>query len=106
MNLHVRYRQLEPSTELRRLVARRAHFALSRFTHSIRAVHVTLSDVNGPRGGVDKRCQVEVTGPGRASIVVEDVAADLTAAIDAAMGRVARTTARQLGRRRLLAPRA
>jgi len=102
VKLHVRYRQLDSTPELQRLVARRIHFALSRFTHAIREVYVTLADINGPRGGIDKTCRVRVTGPRLGSIVVEEAALDLPAALDGAVGRVARTTARTLDRRRLV----
>ncbi len=103
MKLHVRYRRLESTPELDRLVARRIHFALSRFAHAIRAVHVTLADINGPRGGIDKAVRVRILGPRLGSIVVEGTAVDVPEAVDGAIGRAARSTARALDRRRLIA---
>ncbi len=102
MKLHVRFRNVHATPELRQLVARRIHFAFSRLGHAIRRVYVTLVDVNGPRGGVDKEVRVRVHGPRVGSIVVEAAAADPVAALDDAVARAARTTARALERRRLL----
>jgi hypothetical protein len=44
------------------LVNRRAAVALGRFSSHVTSVTVRLEDLNGPRGGVDKRCSLEVTG--------------------------------------------
>jgi ribosome-associated translation inhibitor RaiA len=64
---------------------------------------VQLSDINGPRGGIDKRCQIEVQLKGTPNVVIEDVEADLYAAIDRAAERVGRTVARRLSRQRAFA---
>ncbi|KAB2901383.1 MAG: HPF/RaiA family ribosome-associated protein [Kofleriaceae bacterium] len=101
MKLHVRFRNLEASPELQRQVVRRIHFALARLAHAVQRVTVTLGDVNGPRGGIDKACQVRVEGPRLGVIVIQAAAADPVAALDEAVGRAARTTARTLHRRRL-----
>lgn len=34
--------------------------ALNRFAHTIRDVEVRCTDVNGPRGGIDKVCRVQL----------------------------------------------
>ena len=57
---------------------------------------VTLSDLNGPRGGIDKRCLVQVKLDGLMSVVVEDVQSDLYTAINRAAGRAGRTVMRRL----------
>lgn len=100
MKLHVRYRHVTFTRELEQLVTRRVHAALARFAHVIADVRVTLADVNGPRGGIDKTCRVEVAGPRLGSIVIAAAAAEVRVALDEAVGRVARTTARALHRRR------
>jgi putative sigma-54 modulation protein len=41
-------------------IERSYRFALDRFAHAIREVEVWCSDVNGPRGGVDKQCRVQL----------------------------------------------
>ena len=47
-------------------------------------VIVRLSDINGPRGGVDKRCLIEVRLKHAPALVIEDTEADLYLAIDRA----------------------
>lgn len=44
-------------------VADRVTRTLSRFSNRISRVMVTLTDENGPRGGVDKQCRVSVVMP-------------------------------------------
>ena len=100
MKLHVRARHVDVTPALHELVNRRAAFALARFEHAVREVHVTLGDRNGPRGGVDKTCQVRLVGPGVAAIVVHAAALELSAAVDDALHRAAEAVARALGRRR------
>jgi putative sigma-54 modulation protein len=77
------------------LVLRRFAFALGRFHGRVRSVTIRLTDVNGPRGGVDKQCRVtaHVRGGTRA-IVLEDIDADAAVAVDRAADRTARAVAR------------
>ena len=42
------------------LVERRIQYALNRFSSQVRTVQVTLSDVNGPKGGSDSLCRFKV----------------------------------------------
>ena len=59
---------------------------------------IWLADINGPRGGVDKRCQIELKLAGKNNIVIEDIEADLYFAIDRATERCMRTLSRRLSR--------
>ncbi len=69
-------------------VERRLRFALGRFGDHIGRVTVHLIDVNGPRGGADKKCRVVVEVLGRNPLVLEDTSERLTVAIDRAADRV------------------
>jgi ribosomal subunit interface protein len=88
------------SEALRNTIERRMAFALGRFGARISAVTVWLSDVNGPRGGVDKLCQVQVALASGPALRVEQADADLYTAIGRAADRVGRVVARDLARRR------
>jgi putative sigma-54 modulation protein len=82
---------------------RRIQFALSWADGHVRRSAVRLSDLNGPRGGNDKRCQVQLTshsGESASIIVIEETQSDLYAAIDRAIDRAGRTLARKLQRER------
>lgn len=66
----------------------------------LRKLVVSLSDINGPRGGVDKRCHMKVMlGTGQ-EVIIEDVEADLYVAINRAAERADRAVVRQIQRTR------
>lgn len=77
-------------------VHNRLGFTFSRTSGRVRSVNVRLSDLNGPRGGIDKSCLIEVRLDGFPAVVVEDVQQDLYTAIDRAIGRAARSVLRRL----------
>jgi hypothetical protein len=76
--------------ELRELTERRVRFVLRRLTWMVPHAEVQFSDVNGPRGGVDKRCRVALRTDGTGSVVVASVANDWRTALDNALARAAR----------------
>lgn len=78
------------ATELRDLTERRVRFVLRRLIWLVPRAEVQLSDMNGPRGGVDKRCQIELKTDGAGSVVVSSVAKDWRCALDRALARAAR----------------
>ncbi|MEY4094729.1 MAG: hypothetical protein RLZZ53_1928 [Acidobacteriota bacterium] len=74
---------------------RRVRFALDRFGNRVRSVRVRITDINGPRGGVDKQCIVAVRlqHPTRL-MLIEHMAADFGEAVDRAADRAGRSVAR------------
>jgi hypothetical protein len=78
------------ATDLRDLTERRVRFVLRRLGWLVPRAEVQMSDVNGPRGGIDKRCQVELRTDGAGSVVVASVASDWRTALDNALARAAR----------------
>lgn len=88
--------------DLRTLIERRFDFALGRFSDMVERVDVALADVNGPRGGLDKVCRVNVTMRGLADVSVEQRDSEVPAAATRAADRVGRAVARALERRRQL----
>ena len=74
----------------------RLGFALAHGAETIDRVTVRLSDINGPRGGADKRCHIHVAVAHQADVVIEDIQADLYVAIDRATDRAGRALARQI----------
>ena len=50
----------DTSEALNSYATRRLSFAIRRFEHRIRHVLVRMSDLNGPRRGVDSRCSIAV----------------------------------------------
>jgi putative sigma-54 modulation protein len=99
MEMEIRFQGLDGSAALREHTERRAGFALGRFAHALRRVVVRFTDVNGPRGGRDKQCQVTAVGavgPAR----VAEVNGDCYAAADGALTRLAQLVGRRLARLR------
>jgi len=78
------------ATDMRDLTERRVRFVLRRLSWLVPRAEVQMSDVNGPRGGIDKRCQVELRTDGAGSVVVTSVANDWRTALDNALTRAAR----------------
>ena len=83
MKIEVRSRALGPSEPLRDYVLRAVHFHLSRFGRELSSISARIGDINGPKGGIDKRCQLHVRGPRLGSVVVAEVNADAYAAAEA-----------------------
>jgi len=98
MKIALRYKGLPTSDGLTEFTTRRIHRHLSRFGQRIQAVEGRLSDVNGPRGGVDKRCMFTATGPGIGSVRVEEVHQDFYGAVEQALGRLEHTVGRSVKR--------
>ena len=81
------------AAQLRELAVKRLQFVLRRLHKLVPRARVRLSDVNGPRGGVDKRCQVELNTEGAGTVVITALARDWRTALDSAMARAARSLA-------------
>lgn len=106
MRISIRTKSTDCGEDLREYTDRRTAFALSRFANSVEAVDVLLEDVNGPRGGVDRRCRFIVKVRREPDpVVAETTHQDIRAAIDLTSSRIARSVARALDRRRQSMPR-
>ena len=101
MKIHVRGRHTEVTEVLRAHVERRLGLALGRFGERIGPVSVEFSAAEPAGGGVDARCEIQVSLRPR-SVRVENSDANLFTAVDHATGRLARSVARALERERRL----
>ena len=79
------------AAEMRAFAERRVRFSMRRLSWLVPRVKVVLSDVNGPRGGIDKRCQVQLLANGSQDVVVTSVARDWRSALQSALGRAVRS---------------
>jgi hypothetical protein len=82
------------AAKLREVAERRLHFVLRRLRWLVPQARIRLVDVNGPRGGVDKRCQVELHTDGGGTVVVTAVARHWREALDQAVARAGRALLR------------
>ncbi|MDH4392008.1 MAG: hypothetical protein QE285_11385 [Aquabacterium sp.] len=93
--MHVIFETRDPqAAQLRHLAVTRLQFVLRRVKWLVPRATVRLSDVNGPRGGVDKRCQVALDTDGNGKVVITAQSRDWRSAIDAALARAARALLR------------
>lgn len=98
MNIDIQSKSISLPAMSREFIERRLNFALGRVGARLRRIRVRLSDVNGPRGGVDKRCQIQATLNGVGEIVIEDTQADLLKAISRAAERIGHNVMHRLER--------
>jgi hypothetical protein len=84
--------------KMRDFSEQRVRFALRRLTAFIPRAKVQFSDVNGPRGGVDKRCQVELKTENVGTVVIASLARDWRTALDRSLTRATQVLTRSLQR--------
>ena len=86
--MHVLFESRTPeAAQLRESRIDRLHFSMRRLTWLVPRARVLLSDVNGPRGGVDKRCQLEIRTSTAGTLVITSVARDWRCALDTSLAR-------------------
>ena len=98
---HVRVIGVALDADDRALVRRKLGMKLGKFATSIERVTVRVTDINGPRGGIDQVCNVKVVLSGLPSVVIERRHVVLHAAIDAALRATEQAVRRTVGRRRM-----
>ena len=100
MQLDIQTNGFSLTDGIRDYTKQRMQFAVNRNDKHVTKVKVRLADINGPRGGIDKRCQIDISLAGQNDIVIEDIETNLYVAIDRASDRCARTLSRRLERAR------
>ncbi|MEQ9459598.1 MAG: HPF/RaiA family ribosome-associated protein [Phycisphaeraceae bacterium] len=100
MNVHVHALNIDHSETLKNHVQSRISTALERFGKRVRKVIVRLSDLNGPRGGHDMYCQMQVDVMGCGLLIVEQTDTDVYHAVDQAADRIKRNVKRAINKKR------
>jgi len=85
---------------LRQLAEQRLRFVMRRAVSLLPRAKVQMSDLNGPRGGIDKRCRLELTPERGGPIVVISTAQDWRRALEDALARGSRALVRRWQRNR------
>lgn len=98
MKTEIRARRIPLTESFRRQVETRLDAALDRFAHAVTHARVRFADLNGPRGGIDKRCQVSLDLRGGGQVHVEAEAERIDVALADAVARAALVLSRQLAR--------
>lgn len=100
MKIDIQARDFSLTEAMQNYVNKRINSALTCNNQYIQRIIVRLSDVNGPKGGVDKRCHIQVVIPHQADVVIDDVENNLYAAVDIATNRAGHTVSRHIARHR------
>jgi len=102
MQIEIRGLKETVDASTRAYIERRLSYALGRFGHRVRRVMVRFEDLNGPRGGLDKRCHIEAQISRRGSLVVDVRHVELEPAIARAADRIRRRVSDELSMRRVV----
>ncbi len=97
MKFHFRSNDLEGQLWQQR-TSDRLRRALGRLHGVVARIRVRLDDINGPAGGVDKRCNVEILVRGTSPVAVNATARSWQDSVEAAASRIRKRVALQLHR--------
>ncbi len=100
MKLDIRRQGIELFNHHKYFLEAKIRCSLSRFQDKVRKVSAFLSDINGPKGGMNKRCRVLVHLKSQGSVVVQHTAESVFASITGAMDRLEQAVRRKLTRKR------
>lgn len=100
MRIEIHTSKFSLTQSLREHIERRTQFTLSWAHQKLQKITLRLDDINGPKGGTDKSCRIQIPIAGSKSIVIEEIQSDLYVAIDRAFERAGRTLSRKLERQR------
>ena len=84
----------------RQQVEQRVRAVLHRLQGQVQQARISLRDINGPRGGVDKQCQIMLTTAGYGQLVIVSRADDAQGALNQALQRATHSLARLWQRKR------
>lgn len=104
MKIEVRQSNVPISQALDAHIVRKLDFAVRRFAPRLDTIVVRLVDLNGPRGGLDKRCRITASlrSP-HVRVVAEATDADAYAAVSQAAAKLEERIGRAITRRREIA---
>ena len=100
MNVNILDRNVGVTAGQREHIERCLQSAFDRFDSYIRTVDISLTDVNGPRGGDDLQCCMKVVLQGKRQIVVEGKGVSVEAIVAETADRAALAVSRRLDRLR------
>jgi putative sigma-54 modulation protein len=100
MQVEIQSRPFILTKALRSYIERKLKSSLSNCTDHVKRVAIRLSDINGPKGGEDKLCQIQIKMAGTSDIIIKNTKEDMYAAIDHATDRAECAMIRKVGRQR------
>ena len=102
MEIRIESPQFSTTRPIGNYLKARLHRQLAFCAERVRGVEVHLADVNGDRGGADKRCRLVVYLNRAREVVAESTQSDLYLAIRHATERVGRAARRRIARQAIV----
>jgi ribosomal subunit interface protein len=100
MQLAIHAPKIGTTESLESHIEHRIAAALDQYGKRINSVDVKVQDINPGHGGVDKSCQVLVHLNRSGTVMVEEVQADMYAAVSLAADKIKSAVGRELEKRR------
>ncbi len=88
MEIDVRARRVVESEDLHKQIERSIEYAIDRHRSRIDRISVYLADLNGPRGGIDKLCQITADVRGTRPVQILESGDDLMTTVNRAARRL------------------
>jgi putative sigma-54 modulation protein len=98
MNIQVNFRNIKKSNAAIKRISGRLSLAFARTQDAIQSVSIMISDVNGPKGGVDKLCRILIKSAQLPDIVITENQTRISTAIDRCIARARQSLSRKLKR--------
>ncbi|MFN8708289.1 MAG: hypothetical protein ACK526_13285 [Planctomyces sp.] len=98
MDVRLLDRNVGVTAEQREGIDRCLQYAFDRFSSHIRTIDVSLSDVNGPKGGDDLQCRMKIVLHGKGELMVEGKSVSVEALISETADRAALAVSKRLDR--------
>jgi putative sigma-54 modulation protein len=98
MNIQVNFRNIKKSNAAIIHISDRISLAFARTQDAIQSVSIIVSDVNGPKGGIDKLCRILIKSSLLPDIVITENQAHISTAIDRCITRARQSLSRKLKR--------
>ena len=100
MKISIRTQGFEQTAAIRAHIESQLKMNMANFSESILSINVSLSDINGPKGGPDKRALICVRLVSRLSVTSECTRTDLYAAVTQSARQAKRSVKRTLNKHR------
>ncbi|MGF1582420.1 MAG: HPF/RaiA family ribosome-associated protein [Gemmataceae bacterium] len=100
MHVEIRRQGLELFPRHKHFLTDKVHNVLRNFQNHVHRVSAFLSDINGPKGGINKRCRMLVHLKSEGTVVVQHTGESITSAIGGALDRLGQAIRRKLFRKR------
>lgn len=102
MQIDIQARSFSLTDALQDYAIQKLKASLSCCDDHLQRVVMRLSDINGPRGGRDKHCHIQVVLAGLPDVIIEDTEEEMYSAIDLATERAGRAVNRKVEKQQTL----